>query len=656
MYVMYLYYVGIIVSLVLATLIDAWSIPFQNKYDYDFVVIGGGASGMFAAGMSSSVGYKTLLIDKAQASNNGNGNASSDGASIEFTLGGDCTNAACVPSKSVRSVAKIASMSSDCNEIDWLHLARHQANYAVGKVRAREDPSRIGDVPNLDLEFVKDCQFISPHEIQLICYDNSTWSMGKTVVSPDDVSTQKRTIRSKKYLIAVGASPVVPDNLARAAREAEVPYLTYRTLLRPNSNTTLLSETYNNIVIIGGGATACELGQSLSKLRRDNMNISIVAPTLLPTEDAPLQNSVINILSNDGCNLILETRAVDVKRYGPGEGARIILSNEESIPVDCIIFCTGRSPNSSLQSLQLDKAGIHWTSEKGVTTNSYLRSTSAKHVYACGDCASTVEPRDRRAIHAGWMGFSAARNALLPWFLRSRATHPFVPRVVYTDPEISSAGISTAECIEKYGTDGYESLFVREDGSSDRADMESIERSTSSNFIELRAEKVSGRILGVSSCGPSSAEICNEVCLALVNRMTVRDMARTLHSYPSHGYMLYRIAMGMATKNISGLLSGCSQCGRFIGLLLRILSRIATFFELKWLPWSKRRMKKLFRWQAEGARHTLLSREVEGDKISTISFLDAYNSKTLCELLLDDNGNTTSIRKREFAEWVSSKD
>lgn len=67
-------------------------------------------------------------------------------------------------------------------------------------------------------------------------------------------------------------------------------------------------------------------------------------------------------------------------------------------------------------------------------------------------------------------------------------------------------------------------------------------------------------------------------------------------------------------------------------------------------------MKKLFRWQAEGARHTLLSREVEGDKISTISFLDAYNSKTLCELLLDDNGNTTSIRKREFAEWVSSKD
>lgn len=69
---------------------------------------------------------------------------------VEFNVGGDCTNAACVPSKSIRSIAKLAASNHDDrmngkNEhggMQWLRLARLQADEAVGKVRAaREDPS-----------------------------------------------------------------------------------------------------------------------------------------------------------------------------------------------------------------------------------------------------------------------------------------------------------------------------------------------------------------------------------------------------------------------------------------------------------------------------------------------------------------------------------
>jgi hypothetical protein len=133
--------------------------------------------------------------------------------------------------------------------------------------------------------------------------------------------------------------------------------------------------------------------------------------------------------------------------------------------------------------------------------------------------------------------------------------------------------MNISECIQCYGIDGYYSLRVRESG-SDRADVESAERYTDSNFVELCAEKFSGRVLGASACGPAAAEIINEVCLSLCNRLTVRDIALTLHSYPSHGYLLHRIATALATENISGLLSSCGLFGRLLGSLLRGLARV----------------------------------------------------------------------------------
>lgn len=533
--------------------VGSLSIPFlrRRKYDYDLVVVGAGASGMFAAGTASSVGFRTLLVERAHvvAVGGGGGGAGAgagnrDGA-VEFSVGGDCTNSACVPSKSVRSIARMAASARGSSEQEtragrrWLRLAREQADYAVGRVRAREDPARIGDAPNLDLEFVRDCRFVSPHEMRLECYDNSTWlSSGEDGRgnAPADSTTTERIISSRKFIIATGASPIIPEELARAARDAGVPYFTYRSLLRPPPDdglaSTLVDEDSRDIVIVGGGPSACELGHSLTRLVGSNATVSIVAPTLLPSEDVSLQRSAIKFLSDDGCRLHLGSRAVDIVRTDAG--ARLLMDDGSSIPVDCAVFCTGRSPGPSLKALRLDEAGIDWTEGGGVTVNSYLRSRSAWHVYACGDCASAVRPGDRRAIHAGWTGFNAARNALLPRFLRSTGTHPFVPRVTYLDPEIASAGLSASECIRRYGVDGYDSLRASEEG-TDRADMESSERDARANFVELRAEKISGRILGVSACGPAAAEVCNECCLALVKGLTVRDIARTLHSYPSHG-------------------------------------------------------------------------------------------------------------------------
>ena len=545
-------------------------------YDYDLTVIGSGASGLLAAGTSASLGFKTLLVEKTGAGT---------GTEPEFYVGGDCTNAACVPSKAVRSIASIAAAKSSEIQYDGMRIARQQSSYAVDEVRAREDVARLAnDVPSLDLEFVQGCHFESDGRLNILCYDNSTWLREDTSSTEGGLPVQERTISSKRFIIATGAGPKVPDDLRRAAEQSGVPYHTYRSILRPggghhrSSNSRLdaasLLGPHDDIVMIGGGATACELGQSLCRLARTtNTTVSIVAPELLPDEDAALRDAACALLKNDGCKLHLGVRATNLTE-GEQDGVRhLILSDNTRIKADCVVFCTGRSPESSLASLKLQNIGVEWT-ERGIKVDSCLKTT-ARHVYAAGDCAA-VHPRDRRAAHAGWTGFKAVGNAMLPWFLRAPATHPFVPRVIYTVPELAAAGMTANECVREYGEDGYDVFSVREKG-TDRADMDSKERFTEANFIELRAEKISGRILGASACGPAAAETINEVCLSLVNKLTVRDVARTLHSYPSHGYLLHRCATALATKDVAGLLSSCGGVGEFLGRLLRMFNKVKQY-------------------------------------------------------------------------------
>ena len=59
------------------------------NFDYDVIVIGGGAAGLTAAGVSASLGAKTAMIE-------------------EKKLGGDCTWYGCIPSKTLLKSAKVA--------------------------------------------------------------------------------------------------------------------------------------------------------------------------------------------------------------------------------------------------------------------------------------------------------------------------------------------------------------------------------------------------------------------------------------------------------------------------------------------------------------------------------------------------------------------
>ncbi|MCH8524989.1 MAG: FAD-dependent oxidoreductase, partial [Balneolales bacterium] len=114
------------------------------KYDFDMIVIGGGAAGLTSSGVSAGFGAKTMMIEKDR-------------------LGGDCTWHGCVPSKILLNEAKK----------QW--ISRGKADFAKISEKLhhiREEVYRDADHPdifiNMGIEVVSgDARFVSPHEIEV---------------------------------------------------------------------------------------------------------------------------------------------------------------------------------------------------------------------------------------------------------------------------------------------------------------------------------------------------------------------------------------------------------------------------------------------------------------------------------------------------------
>lgn len=411
-----------------------------RSFDFDLVIVGAGAAGLFASGAASFFGKRMLLLEKSEHAH----------------AGGDCTNAACVPSKALRSFASASHSSMRRTHASVAECQRYVYE-TVRKVRSREDPNDMEQRnPLLTYQQVHDCCFVDSHTLNLTFPNTNS----------NSTSTQAH-VTSRQFLITTGAAPVIPDRLRQSADAAGVHWATYQSFLRPESNDPLwklLDDAMNmnnrsgsgtpfRLLVAGGGATACELAQSLGRLTMTNTNkriqIVLVAPALLPQEDVKLQQAAHRILQRAGRVEWIAGRVAD---FGADKSVRIVLPphrhhgnvNETTAattvvpPVDAALLCLGRSPAAALRSLRLERAGVTWSDGAGVHVHPHsLRSVSARHVFAAGDCCSAVTGRFRSAGQAAWTGYHAVRNLCLPAALlagdKKASVHPNIPRVVYTE-------------------------------------------------------------------------------------------------------------------------------------------------------------------------------------------------------------------------------
>jgi dihydrolipoamide dehydrogenase len=186
-----------------------------------------------------------------------------------------------------------------------------------------------------------------------------------------------------------------------------------------------------------------------------------------------------------------------------------------------------------------------------VKVDEYFR-TNVPGVYAIGDLIGGM----MLAHVADEEGLAAARNAIREYEFasaegllarltrvphRESVDYSCIPACVYTFPEIGVLGSSRDDAKA-------EGLDVVQAVAKFAANGKALGEGESDGFVQVVAEKGTGRIVGCQIVGPHAVEIIHEMALAKRHGLTVRDVAETVHAHPTVSEVVRAACADAASK------------------------------------------------------------------------------------------------------------
>lgn len=452
------------------------------EYDFDLIVIGGGAAGLFAASVANALGARVCLIDKKR-------------------LGGDCTWLGCVPSKALLKSASVINTFRRMQEFGLQakgDLAITTAG-VMGQVRAvveeisRHHPPEVFEKRGIRIKFGK-VQFRDKQTIEI----------------------DAEALTAKKFIICTGSHPVVPP----IEGLKDIDCLT-------NENVFDLEELPASLIVLGGGPIGVELSQALSRL---GVKVSIVemVDRLLFREDKEASEILEKKLKAEGVSVLTAKKAVKFeKKEGKVHVALEAKGGEVSnISADQVLVAVGRAPN--LEGLLLEKAGIEYTN-KGVKVNSYLQTTN-KNIFACGDI---VGPYMFSHV-AAYQASVAVRNCLFKRIAWQKVNYSNVAWATFTDPEVAHLGLAEAEVKDKHKDI---KVYKTDYTASDR----SITDSEKEGLVKVITDR-KGYILGANIVGANAGEIIQGLLVTKSLKQPLAKIASTMFIYPTLSELVKKTA------------------------------------------------------------------------------------------------------------------
>lgn len=443
----------------------------KQKFDYDLIVIGSGASGSVAADIVANAKWRVAMVEDEE-------------------LGGETANWGSIPLKALLRAAEIYDIAK--NEGPHLGLRSGAIGYNYPSIHAYKEKvlTRSGK------------------------HNFATYYQGKGItilkghahfISPHEITLDRRHLSAAHFLIATGSVPAT----GRVQGLDTTPHLTPRTALdvvRPPKS----------LFIIGGGATGCEFANLFSAFG-SKVYIADEAARILPREDQEVSEMVTDALKRQrGVSVLAHAKVIRIAKSGISTAVTYLLgSDEHTVKVDQVLLAAGQEP---MTDLGLENAGVEHT-KNGVKTDGQLQ-TSIKHIYAAGNVLGRY-----MYTHTGvYEGRIVANNLLHP---KQAITPDYsaVPRATFTYPEIASVGLSEADCLKR-------DLPIKKATAPlniiARANIDNF----SQGFVKVITDKTL-KIIGGSIVAPGAGEIIHELALAIQYELTAPELASTLHAFPS---------------------------------------------------------------------------------------------------------------------------
>jgi dihydrolipoamide dehydrogenase len=463
---------------------------------YDVAIVGSGPGGSVAAIRCGQLGLRTLLIDEGR-------------------LGGVCLNWGCIPSKAIISAAK-----------DYKH-----ALHGADKGLTFADP--IVDMPKLVAwkQGVVDkltggvAQLLKANKVEVA-------SARATLTGPTSLDLvsgkERRTVQAKHVLVATGSSTV------------EIPGFKFDEKRILSSTGALeLKQVPRHLVIIGGGVIGLELGCAYHNLG-SKVTVVEMMDQLVPGVDVDIAKGLERILKRKGFAVHLKARAKEAKVSGSGVKVTFESNGtEHAVDCDYVLVSVGRRPNT--KNLGLEKAGVK-LDDRGFVPTDLQKRSNVPTVWAIGDI--THGPMlAHKASKEGLVAAEAIAAALKGTTTGAAADWVTIPGVIFTDPEIATAGMTEAQA-KAAGHAVKTGTF--QVGGLGRA-MASGE---TEGLYKVIADAKTDALLGVHILGAGASDLISEAVLALEMGATAEDLALTVHPHPTLSEGLMEAAEALHGKAI----------------------------------------------------------------------------------------------------------
>ena len=442
----------------------------DRLHRHDVIVVGAGSAGYAAARTARDVGCDVALVDRGP-------------------LGGLCILRGCMPSKTFLASSDALQ---DAREARALGIGVQGFTVDMRYVAARKRELvqgfadyRIDGIEEFPL-YLGAARFLSPNRL----------TVGDGVL-----------LEASKFVIATGSivAPSVLPGLAEAG------YVDSDAVLE-------LERIPDSVIVLGGGYTACELGQFLSRMGA-KVTMLVRSNHLLTQSDDDIGDALTGYFREEGIDVVTHATPISVERRG---GKKVVAYLRDGAAGEAtgdeIFYALGRTPN--IAGLDLDKAGIAYGPGAAITVDRGLR-TSNPNVYAVGDVTG-----EYMLVHVAiYQGEVAARNACLN--LDEAADYSLVTaHTVFSDPQFAAVGMSEKELQRKriaYVSGRYDF--------SEHGKAQCLGKTK--GFVKMMADRESGRILGAAVLGAQGSELVHEVIVAMRFLSTVDQFMRIPHLHPT---------------------------------------------------------------------------------------------------------------------------
>jgi dihydrolipoamide dehydrogenase len=281
-----------------------------------------------------------------------------------------------------------------------------------------------------------------------------------------------------------------------------------------------------SVIVLGGGVIGCEFA-SVWKSFGAEVTIIEGLSHLVALEDESSSKLLERAYRKRGINFELGVRFKS--HVVNADGVTITLEDGKTFSAEVLLVAVGRGPVSA--NLGYEEQGI--TMDRGYVLVDEKCRTNVPGIWAVGDLIPTLQ-----LAHVGF-----GEGILVAEEIAGLNPRPInydgVPRVTYSEPEVASVGLTTAQAKER----GYDVVELN----YDLAGNGKAQILRTAGSIKLVSQK-GGPVLGIHMVGSRVGELLAEAQLIFNWEASADDVAPLIHAHPTLSEAMGEAHMALAGK------------------------------------------------------------------------------------------------------------